>query len=545
LLILVCNNLGHTWTTPAGWSTTIYPAKSRPKPFTKNQAAAGATGTVAITQSAAGESSCIIIAIKGTAESGGGGETISERLVESNKFVEPFNVPTETATINVAQNAVESGNDANTVYKTVALGTLHIAGTVERPWVAIEALKANGERIGTWTPRLKTSPTAVAPTLTKPATQHSPVGKAVSLQLVATESPTSYAASGLPTNVNINTITGLISGTPSATGTFTVKATATNGTGTSATVEWSWVIETATTGVVTGISSNADSTSAPSLIVVGYCEAGREIRDPFVITTAASTIKERAEFWHARNVVIMPLAGAQSRIPSAAEAKGLGTWATAIAPWGGKYIEFQNETNYPNQLGISKANGEAYGTRAKEAADSILATSTGVKLLVQGSDAGSGNTEWLDGILTAWPKAWEHAAFGGWTIHAYPGQHTFSESDTFGLPMMERMVKRLVEHSDTASLFFCTEWGVPTTNNGRTMTSGQSMNWEEGAKVLEAHKPKLITASQGRLSRLYLYQDHDQQPDNGTDTEREHFFGAVQSSGAEKGAFSTFAKAFL
>lgn len=50
----------------------------------------------------------------------------------------------------------------------------------------------------------------------------------------ATELPTSWAGSGLPTGVSINTTTGVISGTPTVLGTNTVSLTATNGTGTSA-----------------------------------------------------------------------------------------------------------------------------------------------------------------------------------------------------------------------------------------------------------------------------------------------------------------------
>src|SRR5207302_6803281 len=106
-----------------------------------------------------------------------------------------------------------------------------------------------------------------------------------------------------------------------------------------------------------------------------------------------------------------------------------------IAPVGGKYIEFGNETNY--QIQNTKANGETYGKRAKEAADAI--EGTGVKLLVQGSDAGTGQHTWLDGIFAAWPGVLTHAAFGGWTIHSYPGSHVEGEKDGVGVPMMERM----------------------------------------------------------------------------------------------------------
>jgi uncharacterized protein with beta-barrel porin domain len=54
----------------------------------------------------------------------------------------------------------------------------------------------------------------------------------VSYQIAATNSPTSYAATGLPAGVTINTTTGLISGTPTAVGTSNVTISATNAAGT-------------------------------------------------------------------------------------------------------------------------------------------------------------------------------------------------------------------------------------------------------------------------------------------------------------------------
>lgn len=60
------------------------------------------------------------------------------------------------------------------------------------------------------------------------------VGEPVSYTPYATESPTSWACTGLPSGVSINTTSGLISGAPSAAGISTCSLTATNGTGTSA-----------------------------------------------------------------------------------------------------------------------------------------------------------------------------------------------------------------------------------------------------------------------------------------------------------------------
>jgi hypothetical protein len=57
------------------------------------------------------------------------------------------------------------------------------------------------------------------------------VGLPFTYQIVASESPTSYAASGLPDGLVLDAAAGVISGVPSASGTFPVTLTASNASG--------------------------------------------------------------------------------------------------------------------------------------------------------------------------------------------------------------------------------------------------------------------------------------------------------------------------
>src|SRR5258707_15141533 len=62
-----------------------------------------------------------------------------------------------------------------------------------------------------------------APVITSGTTASGTVGSAFSYQITATNTPTSYGATGLAAGLAVNTSTGLISGTPTPAGTATVN----------------------------------------------------------------------------------------------------------------------------------------------------------------------------------------------------------------------------------------------------------------------------------------------------------------------------------
>lgn len=95
--------------------------------------------------------------------------------------------------------------------------------------VAISATNATGTDSKT----LVLTVSLNAPTFTSATSTSGTSGQAFSFQITATDFPSSYAATGLPAGLTLNTTTGLISGTAvvSATTTFSVMLTATNGSG--------------------------------------------------------------------------------------------------------------------------------------------------------------------------------------------------------------------------------------------------------------------------------------------------------------------------
>ncbi|MFL6111931.1 MAG: putative Ig domain-containing protein [Catenulispora sp.] len=85
-------------------------------------------------------------------------------------------------------------------------------------------------------------------TVTKPANQSTTVNTAASLQISASDSASgqtlTYSASGLPAGLGISA-SGLISGTPTATGTSSVTVTAKDSTGASGSAGFSWTVNPA------------------------------------------------------------------------------------------------------------------------------------------------------------------------------------------------------------------------------------------------------------------------------------------------------------
>jgi uncharacterized protein (TIGR03437 family) len=145
--------------------------------------------------------------------------------------------PTASGTSNLTLSATNSG------------GTGHATLTL----IIAAAAPATGS-----TP--PASGTVVAPVISSSTSASGTVGTAFSYQITATNSPTSYGAAGLPAGLSVSPSTGLISGTPTASGTSSVTLTVTN-TGGTGTTTLTLTIAAASVAVGAPVITSATSTS--------------------------------------------------------------------------------------------------------------------------------------------------------------------------------------------------------------------------------------------------------------------------------------------
>lgn len=121
------------------------------------------------------------------------------------------------------------------------------------------------------------SPAAPLPSLTSAALVSTSPGAPFSYTITATNNPTSFSATGLPSGLTLNAATGVISGTPSAPQVATIALTATNANGTC--LPRNLVL---TIGAYSSITSAA-SVSVPSGSALSYTLAANNGPESFTV----------------------------------------------------------------------------------------------------------------------------------------------------------------------------------------------------------------------------------------------------------------------
>lgn len=137
-----------------------------------------------------------------------------------------------------------------------------------------------------------TAPPTIVPTITSSiANLTATYGVAfTNYTITASESPTSFSATGLPAGVAINTTTGVISGTATVVGTFPVSISATNIIGTSAVVTKNYIV-TPKPLTITGLTSTNkvyDGTTTATLAGTAVLSGG--IISPDVVVLSGTPV---------------------------------------------------------------------------------------------------------------------------------------------------------------------------------------------------------------------------------------------------------------
>jgi hypothetical protein len=183
---------------------------------------------------------------------------------------------------------------------TLNAATGVISGTPSAPQVATIALTATNA-YGTCLPRNLVLTIGAYSSITSSATVAVPSGSALSYTLTASNSPESFAVAGLPSGLSLNSTTGLISGTPSTVGTYTLIATAVNALGSGPTAP--------ITLSVTGTAGAAGSV-APQ-IIVGPMSQSVPVGSTAVLSVAAAGSGSLSYQWALNGI---PISGATASV---------------------------------------------------------------------------------------------------------------------------------------------------------------------------------------------------------------------------------------
>src|SRR5579862_6156194 len=218
-----------------------------------------ALGTASCTAKIEGPSTCTLVTVQHVANASRGracvaynSTSITSPTTASATVGTPFsyqitaaNAPTSYSatglpaglSINTTTGLI-SGTPTGEGTSTVTLGATNqlISGTAVSAGAAIVTRGPASDRTANAALTLIISSAYTAqkslPVITSPTSASGLVGSAFSYQITATNSPTSYSATGLPAGLTINAATGLISGTPTVAGTSAVMLGATNAAGT-------------------------------------------------------------------------------------------------------------------------------------------------------------------------------------------------------------------------------------------------------------------------------------------------------------------------
>jgi hypothetical protein len=301
-----------------------------------------------------------------------------------------------------------------------------------------------------------------------------------------------------------------------------------------------------------GLVPGSLASSEPGLI---HGLGAHSVRMETPIGHVPSWFESRFEEYAKVGIRIMPLSTFEGTMPTPEQAKSLGAWAAAYGPggtfWQGKSypastamttIEFGNESSYTYQYGNNSPSAVAeraqtYALRFKEAYEAIHAANPNVGLLAQADDGDTGNSIWVENMFKAVPNLGQIVA--GWTVHPYGPKWA---------TRIDALISQTQASGASSSIpIYVTEWGVAS-DNGRCLSNNYEWNdcmtYGEAATALTSTVNGMLARYGSRLRAMYLYQAQDLGA-SGSSSDREMYFGATQSNGAAKGAYTTAVQSLL
>jgi hypothetical protein len=340
---------------------------------------------------------------------------------------------------------------------------------------------------------LKPAPAAGVPEITSATTGSGTVGSAISYQITATNAPTSYAATGLPWGLAVNSATGLISGTPAVAGTSSVILSASNSTGTgSATLTFSAIPAPALVQATSSYASGAASalsfsfpqnSVAGDLIVVGL---------DFAANAALSSINDTQG--NAYTQIGAPLTspgGAESGVYYAQNIRGGADTVTVTLTANSPYLEVYL-TEYTGVAQTNPIDAQAGATGSAGAVSSGNLTTTAAGEVLYGFCVGDWactvgpyftslstlHSNLVEDTIAGNPGAYATTGFAneGWTMQAVALKPAslaltpLAEASNFGVPTISlsntnlSFVTSAVAIASAVQTIFVTNTGSATLN---------------------------------------------------------------------------------
>jgi hypothetical protein len=269
------------------------------------------------------------------------------------------------------------------------------------------------------------------------------------------------------------------------------------------------------------------------------------VRLDFDISTPTSEIEPSLADLASRGVRVQLLATFIGRMPGDADAANLAAWAHTFGPGGTfwrdrrdgrlavRYIEFGNETNAGYQYDDCgpgcpgyRQRARDYAVRFKEAQQAIDSAQGNRRVGLLAIAGESDDHSWADGMYEAVPDLSRRVA--GWIAHPYGPDYKSK---------IQSAIDGVSQHGGGELPIFVTEFGI-STDNGRCL--GDNYGWpkcltyQQAADNLRGAIADMRATYGKQLAQVLIFAQVDRKP-SGSTSDREDYFGAVQSDGQDKG----------